>query len=129
MGKLVLLLLLGLGAALYFPQTRPVVLDTMAPVLNPVLIWQTNGEMDRIARELQRMNREGQTLPARGKAFNQWMDRNFQGGSRQDAWGNDYSLVVWPDSVGVVSNGPDLELDTPDDLVAAAVIQRQRGGR
>ncbi len=129
MGKFLLFLLLGLGAALYFPQTRPVVLDTLAPVLNPILTWQTKGEMAQITRELQMINREGQALPEPGEDFQAWMGRNFQGGDREDSWGNPYALVTWPDSVGVVSMGPDLEIHTADDIVETALIPRQRRRR
>ena len=129
MGKLFVFLLLALGAALYFPKTRPVVLDTLAPVLNPVLSWQTRSEMDQIARELQMINREGQALPERGEEFQAWMGRNFQGGSSVDGWGNPYSLLIWEDSVGIRSRGPDLEINTTDDLVETAIIPRQRRRR
>lgn len=129
LGKLFLFLILALGAALYFPQTRPVVVETLAPVMNPVLAWQTRSEMDQIARELQMINREGQALPERGEEFLAWMGRNFQGGSSVDAWGNVYSLVVWDDSVGIVSRGPDLEVNTGDDLMETAIIPRQRRRR
>lgn len=129
MGKLLLFLLLGLGAALYFPQTRPVVMDTLAPVLNPILTWQTRGEMAQITRELQMINREGQAIPEPGEKFQAWMGRNFQGGDRLDSWGNPYSLVLWPDSLGIRSNGPDLEINTPDDIIETALIPRQRRRR
>ncbi len=129
MGKFLLLLILALGASLYFPQTRPVVLDVLAPVLNPALTWQTKGEMSQIARELQTLNREGQVLPAPGQAFQTWIGRHFQGGDQEDAWGTPYTLRVWTDSVGIVSNGPDLEIDTPDDVIETALIQRQRRSR
>ena len=129
MGKLFLFLLLALGAALYFPSTRPVVMDTLAPVLNPLFAWQTRSEMDQIARELQMINREGQALPEPGEEFNAWMGRNFQGGSSVDAWGNPYRLLIWDDSVGISSRGPDLEIDTTDDLRETALIPRQRRRR
>jgi len=129
LGKIFVILILAFGAALYFPKTRPVVLDTLAPLLNPVLAWQTSGEMDQIARELQMINREGQALPEPGKEFQAWMGRNFQGGSDQDSWGTSYSLKIWSDSVGIVSNGPDLELDTADDIMETALIPRQRRRR
>jgi len=38
-------------------------------------------------------------------------------------------MKVWRDSVGIVSNGPDLEIGTADDIVLTAVIQRQRRNR
>lgn len=129
MGKLFVFLLLALGAALYFPSTRAVVLDTLEPVLNPVLAWQTKSEMDQIARELQMINREGQAIPEPGEQFQAWMGRNFQGGDSEDAWGNPYTLKLWPDSFGIVSRGPDLEVNTSDDLVHAVLIPRQRRRR
>ena len=129
MGKIFVFLLLAFGAALYFPSSRAVIRDTLAPVLNPVLAWQTRSEMDQIARELQMINREGQALPERGEQFDAWMGRNFQGGDREDAWGNPYTLTVWPDSFGIVSKGPDLEVGTPDDIVHAVLLPRQRRRR
>lgn len=104
-------------------------MDVLAPVINPALIWQTRGEMGQITRELQMINREGRRLPAAGQEFSDWMVRNFQAGSSRDAWGNEYSLVTWPDSVGVLSRGPDLEIGTPDDVMETARIQRQRRRR
>ena len=129
MGKVVLLLLILLGASLYFPQTRPVVVDTLAPVMNPFLIWQTQGEMDRIGRELQSLNRRGSELPSPGASFHTWMGQTFYGPERMDAWEVDYTLKVWLDSIGLVSNGPDMEIGTDDDLVLTALIQRRRRSR
>ena len=126
MWKVIFILLVLFGAALYFPQTRPTVLDFLAPVMNPVLTWQTKGEMDRIVRELESLHRQGSDLPTPGESFQAWMDRRFMGGSKTDAWGMDYTLEVWRDSLGIVSNGPDEELGTPDDLIHSAMI-RHRG--
>jgi len=129
LGKVVLLLLILLGASLYFPQTRPVVVDMLAPVMNPFLTWQTQAEMDRIGRELQSLNRRGADLPAPGVSFHSWMGSTFYGPDRTDAWGIDYTLKVWLDSIGLVSNGPDLEIGTADDIVLTALIQRRRRNR
>jgi hypothetical protein len=85
--------------------------------------------MDQITRRLQMLNREGQVLPGPGQEFADWMVRNFQGGRGRDAWGNEYTLTVWPDSVGVISRGPDLEVHTEDDVMRTARIQRQRRRR
>ena len=126
MGKFFILIILVLGAAFYFPQSRPVMLEVLGPVLNPVLTWQTEGEITQITRELQMLSRTGQPLPGRGGAFQDWMNRNFQGGSSLDSCGNTYSLRVWTDSVGVVSRGPDLEINTPDDIVQSVGIFRSR---
>ncbi|MFO8172936.1 MAG: hypothetical protein R6T96_01540, partial [Longimicrobiales bacterium] len=105
LGKIFVLTAILLGAGLYFPSTRPTILDVLAPVINPALIWQTRGEMAQITRELQMINRQGQSLPAPGQDFSEWMVRNFQGGSSRDSWGNEYSLVTWPDSIAIVSRG------------------------
>ncbi len=124
MFKVVLFLLVLLGAALYFPQTRLVVVDTLGPVVNPVLIWQTKGEIERIGRELQTLAREGSDLPPPGESFENWMSKNFLGGAKTDAWGMGYSMRVWRDWVTIVSNGPDKEIDTADDIVFQAVAVR-----
>ena len=125
MYKVILAVAILLGAALYFPQTRPVVAETLAPVMNPVFTWQTKGEMGRIRRELETLQREGDFFPAPGEGFQRWMNRNFLGRARSDAWGMDYTLRVWRDSVGVVSNGPDLEIETSDDIILSLVVPGQ----
>jgi hypothetical protein len=124
LAKFFILLILLLGAAFYFPQTRPMMLDVLAPVLNPVLTSQTTGEIQQINRELQTLTGTGQSIPTPGVNFQDWMNRNFQGGSSLDAWGNPYSLRVWRDSVGVVSRGPDQEINTPDDIFHSIGIFR-----
>jgi hypothetical protein len=124
-GKLILILVLLFGAGMYFPQTRPVLLDLLNPLLRPVFIWQTKSELDKIVRELSTMDREGRRLPQPGEEFHRWMERNFQGGSFQDSWGASYTLKVWLDSLAVVSSGPDMELGTPDDIVRTTEIQRR----
>lgn len=129
MAKIVILLLILLGAALYFPQTRPVMVETFAPVLNPVLTWQTKGEMNRIARELRTLKREGAGLPQPGRSFQDWMTLNFLGRVSTDAWGNYYALSVGRDSVRIISNGPDLMIETDDDIVMGAVASTQQRRR
>ncbi len=129
MAKVVLLLLVLLGASLYFPQTRPVIVDTLGPVINPFLTWQTKGEMDRIRRELEFLNRPGRELPAPGASFHSWVNQTFYLPDRTDAWGIEYTLKVWRDSIGVVSNGPDQEVGTADDIMLTMMIQRPRRNR
>jgi len=125
LGKLTVILVLLFGAAMYFPQTRPVLLDLLNPLLRPVLIWQTKSEMAKIVRELSTMDREGRQLPQPGQEFQRWMERNFQGGSFQDSWGTPYLLRVWLDSLSVVSSGPDGVLGTSDDITRSTEIQRR----
>lgn len=116
MWKIFFVLLILFGAALFFPQTRPVVVEKIGPVMNPVLGWQTKGEMKSIGRELESLNKQGSDLPTPGSSFQNWITKRFMGGSKMDAWGNNYTLHMWRDSVGIVSNGADHELGTADDL-------------
>ena len=126
MFKFIFILLILFGAALYFPQTRPVVVETLGPVFNPILAKQTRGEMDRIVRELQTMNEQGSTLPAPGDRFQRWMDREFFGRAKLDAWGVAYTLQLRNESLLLVSNGPDKRIGTPDDITQLVMTQRRR---
>lgn len=126
MFKFIFILLILFGAALYFPQTRPVVVDTIGPVINPVLAKQTMGEMNRIVRELQTLNEQGTTLPTPGVRFQRWMDREFFGRAKLDAWGVAYTLQISRDSILLVSNGPDQEVGTADDLSLLVMRQSRR---
>lgn len=123
-GKVVLLIILVVGAGLYFPTTRPTVLDTLGPVINPALGWQSGAEMEKIIRELQILNQEGQPLPSKGKNFAEWMAREFPGARSRDSWGNEYTLEIWPDSIGIISRGADLEIRTADDLKHTVRFQK-----
>ncbi len=129
MFKIILFILVLFGAALYAPQTRPVLLETLAPIIDPILRWQTSGEMGRIVRELQARIEQGSSLPAPGEAFQGWMDRHFVGGASVDAWGGGYTLQVRRDSVFLVSNGSDGEVGTPDDLTQLVMTQPRDRGR
>ena len=126
LAKIILILLVLFGAALYAPQTRPYMVEKLSPVVNPVLGWQTKGEMNRIVRQLQSRIEEGSSLPEPGDAFNHWMDRRFVGGARVDAWGGPYSLRIKRDSVLIVSNGPDQEMGTFDDISEMVTILPRR---
>jgi hypothetical protein len=129
LAKAILLLLILLGALFYFPKTRPTMVETFAPMLDPVFTWQTRDEMDRISRELQTLSRQGSTLPTPGESFQNWMGKNFFGGAKTDAWGTMYTMQVSRDSVNIVSNGPDLEIGTADDLSVGVVAVPQRRNR
>jgi hypothetical protein len=125
LGKFFLMLVLGFGAALYFPQTRPVVLNLLNPILNPVFVWQTKSEMDKIVRELGTTDGEGLRLPQPGEEFQRWMERNFQGGSLLDSWGSPYTLTLRIDSLALVSPGPDMVIGTADDIIRTMETQRR----
>lgn len=125
MFKFILLLAVAFGAALYFPKTRPVVVDTLAPVINPALAWQSKNEMKEILRNLGTLYNSSRSFPSRGREFQQWMDRNFPGSSGKDAWGSPYQLKTWSDSLGLVSYGPDMVVNTEDDLLQTREVERR----
>lgn len=121
------MLLIALGAALYFPESRAVVLDASEPVLNPVLRWSTRGEMRTIAGDLETQSQTGRNFPTDQEAFVEWMDRNYQGvTSTLDSWGSTYTLRLSADSFEVVSPGPDGEPGTGDEVIVGGA---REGGR
>lgn len=116
--KMIAVLAALLGAALYFPATRPVVLDAAAPILDPVLTWSTRGEMNRLARDLEQQERSSRWLPnPRGGDWEGWLEREYQGGDAvTDAWGTPYTYQLTRDAFTITSFGPDQQRGTPDDL-------------
>lgn len=117
MFKIIVVLLALLGAALYFPSTRPVVLETAAPILDPVLRWSTRGEMNRLARDLEQMERTSRRLPEPREQWPAWLEREYQGGEAAlDAWGTPYAYILWPDSFAILSHGPDQARGSGDDV-------------
>lgn len=117
MWKVILLILALLGAALYFPGTRPHVMDAVEPVLTPVLTWSTKGEMRKIVRDLETVQSQGYVLPRDQQAFEAWMGRRYAGDdSGVDAWQNPYRLLQSREGFEVVSYGPDGQAGTEDDI-------------
>ncbi|MBW3534116.1 MAG: type II secretion system protein GspG [Gemmatimonadetes bacterium] len=117
--KIILVIAVLIGAALYFPRTRPIVLDAAAPVIDPVLSWQTRGEMNQLARDLEQRERASRHLPnPRTQWPPAWIEREYQGGDATvDAWGTPYTYQLGRDSFTLTSFGPDAERGTDDDIV------------
>lgn len=116
--KFIMFVAVLIGAALYFPQTRPVVLDAASPIIDPVLRWQTRGEMNQIARDLEQRERSTRRLPEPRQQWPAWLEHEYQGGdATTDSWGNPYQYQLGRDSFTLTSRGPDLQLGTDDDLV------------
>lgn len=115
--KIFLLLLVALGLGLYFERSRAVILDWAAPVLQPVFRWQTNGEMETLARDMISQGRTMRTMPLNQSDFQGWVRREYLGeDSGTDSWGTWYELQVRQDSFFIVSAGRDTQFGTPDDL-------------
>ena len=116
MGKIFLIALVALLAGLAIPTTRPTIMEQIDPILYPIHKWQNTSEMDQIARELFAFERTYYRLPTTQNGFATWMDGQFAPESQTDTWGTAYQLRIWPDSLSIVSGGPDRTIDTPDDL-------------
>jgi hypothetical protein len=117
-GKLILLIILGFVAALYFPESRQMMIDEAMPVLHPVLVWSAEREMEVLSRSVRREARETYQLP-QTRAWGAWLASNFTGDAATDPWGKTYSYQAWADSFAIRSDGPDGERGNGDDLRVA----------
>jgi hypothetical protein len=115
MGKLTLIMLFGMGAALYFPDSRQSILDKAMPVLTPVLEWSAKGEMMEIGRSIQRQDRLQRRVPTR-RAWVPYLEENFSGDAGKDPWGSLYQFYAWRDSFAIISYGSDRVGGTDDDI-------------
>ena len=121
MGKLFLLALVALGAALYFPDTRAKLIDKLDPVIQPALgplrMASTREELRQIAQDLQGHERLTDKVPSNGEMFRKWLyDQYATPDNYQDSWGSEFRYKVSKDSFAVISPGPDRTPNTADDL-------------
>jgi hypothetical protein len=118
LGKVLLVFLVVIGAALYFPPTRAKILEEARPLMTPAFIWMTNQELGRIVEDLGRPQGAREELPTRRGEFDAWLDRRYpQEESRIDSWGTRYRLEVFSSRFRAISAGPDSAFGTDDDLV------------
>ena len=124
MARLVLMVVLGLVAAFYFPNSRAVMMDIAEPVIVPVARWSTSAEMRQVGENVLEHERLTGKLPDR-RTWLGWLDYRYSSDDlRQDPWGSMYQLRVWADSVAIVSWGPDAMSSTEDDF--QVVVPRDR---
>jgi hypothetical protein len=116
MFKLIVILLVALGAAFYFPSSRAVLLDKAGPLLNPAFRLATKAELEKVSRDLETYERETNRLPP-PREFTAWLEDRHAGDATHDSWGNSYVLVVRSNAFDVISLGPDGRQGTRDDLV------------
>lgn len=119
MTRILLLALVAILVGLYFPRSRAVIIDVARPALTPVFRWQTLGEMNRIAREVQTHERESFGQLPDQRRFPAWLAGRFDEPAVTDSWGQPYTLVTQGDSFFIVSWGPDAVARTDDDLRVA----------
>ena len=115
MSRVVLMIILGISAAFYFPDSRQAIIDRAMPVLTPLLTRAANNEMAAISDELLEYDRRGQELPSR-RLWLKWLDEHYPGETSVDPWDNVYQYYPWADSLAIISYGPDKERGTEDDV-------------
>lgn len=119
MGKIFLIVLGVLAAALYFEGSRAVIFEKARPFLDPYFVMATRSEMDKINTDLQLWERENFGRLPDGRAFGGWLEGNYAGGAGMDAWGSRYEYTLGRDSFFLRSLGPDLVRGTEDDIIDA----------
>jgi hypothetical protein len=113
--RLILLMILGFVAALYFPDSRQAMYNRALPVLEPMLIWDAEREIEQISRVVRREARETYELPET-RSWTSWMTVNFSANATSDPWGKQYYYQAWPDSFHIRSDGPDRMHGSDDDI-------------
>lgn len=130
MGRILIFVLIALGAGLYFQKSRAVILDVTEPGLTPVRKWTTRQEMQQIAEDLELAQGSGGSFPDGRGEFEPWLlRRNPEVERRTDAWGGAYTLRLTRDSFELVSSGPDGIPGTPDDLIESRRLAATSRGR
>lgn len=116
MRRLLLLVILGLLTWYYFPETRAILLDAAEPVVLPVMRWSSEEEMTQVARNVAEHERLTGEVPSGARWFD-WLDFRYASDEiHTDPWGSVYQLELSPDSIWILSPGPDRTRATADDF-------------
>lgn len=120
MNRLFLLVVLCLLTWYYFPETRAMLMDVAEPAVVPVMRWSAEEEMGQVARNVVEHERLTGVVPD-GSEWLGWLDYRYAvEDMKRDPWGTVYQLEVSPDSVWILSFGPDRVRATEDDFRVAA---------
>ena len=116
MTKLILMFILGWVSAIYFPDSRQMLINVSMPIVKPFLVWSASQEIDEIASSIQSQGRGRKGIPAT-QEWTGWLMFNFTKDASTDPWGRAYTYRAWPDSFMIRSYGPDGEALSVDDLL------------
>jgi len=119
MGKIFMLLILGLGIALAVPKSRAAILT---PAMNRINAEIVPRRLQAIASQLENRTRRGEALP-NNNGWESWLE-NTLSSSPEDPWGNVYYLDRRRDGFTVGSMGPDGLKGTADDYTDARQYAR-----
>lgn len=113
MKKIVLLLLIIAGIAIFEPRTRQRILELFPSLSAATQQRSAERAVRQIALDIQQdASASGVYLQPSG--FAEWLDQTRW--TRHDPWGTDYYLELYPDSFVVGSPGPDALRRTSDDV-------------
>ena len=112
MGKIILVLLVVLGAAVAIPSTRAKIEDAAAPLMNSVRAKLVPRRLEALADQLESRMARGQGVPA---SWEGWLRRDFSG-PELDPWGNQWFMETGRQGITVGSMGPDGARGTDDDI-------------
>ena len=126
MTRLALLILLGLVASYYFPDSRAMLVEASEPLWVPVVKWDVREEMKQVGRDVARYETHTGRLPER-RRWIEWLRYRYAALElTRDAGNTTYELRVWSDSVGFLSYGPDRTKNTDDDFIVTTPRERRR---
>lgn len=88
----------------------------LSPALTPWRRLETKNEMAHIANQLIVLRNRGGS-PPRADELPEFLRQAHLDSTATDRWGSHYDVRLRADSLDLISPGPDLEMDTEDDLV------------
>lgn len=126
MGKVLIVLVVAIAAALYFDGSRAVIVERARPALDRYFVMSTRSEMDKIIQDLLAYQRDNMNqLPDR-REFPDWLERQYSPGADTDSWGNRYQYNVGRETYELRSAGPDGLMGTEDDILSVQTLLRAR---
>jgi len=121
------MLVIGFGAAWYFPDSKAMIKDKGSQILNPMYVRLARLEMTRIVEDLQIWDGRNRSFPS-SREFETWMARRYQTRSTMyDPWEGSYYMTSSRSDFSIHSNGPDLLRGTEDDIVVPGQRTTTRG--
>ena len=119
MGKILLLIVVLVGAVVMVPDLREAARPHVQFAFDPFYEWSTRNRVSEISKLVKRADQMGRRIPAPGE-FSAFIDReDFQENASLDPWGTPYYLVRTRGGYQVGSAGKDRQSGTADDIVSA----------
>lgn len=133
--KLLLIIVLLVGAAFGIPAIRNRIAGPLDPVLSklgpagekiktPFQRWAAKNEATAIVQRLSEDNIQRKPLPT-PRSFQDWVRQNIRSetDATTDPWGHPYYFVLTRQQMTVGSIGKDGQRNTPDDILATMPLQ------